>query len=66
MPMRLKKMIGALSICVFIVFWLFLTVSLSGFVPKNVFAETLFYMVMGLAWAPPCMPVLKWMEKKKG
>ncbi len=64
MPQRLKKIIGALAICAFVVFWMVLTVSLSGLVPRNVIAETIFYIVMGLGWAFPLMPVLKWMEKK--
>ncbi len=63
MPPRVKKIFGSLAICVFVLFWMFLTVSLSGFVPKNVIAETGFYIFMGLAWAFPLMPVLKWMEK---
>ncbi len=64
MPMRLKKIIGALAICAFVLLWVVLTIAISVFVPKNLFAETLFYVVMGLGWAFPLMPVLRWMEKK--
>jgi hypothetical protein len=64
MPQTVKKMFGALAICVFVVLWIFLAVAISGFVPKNIIAETVFYIVMGLGWAFPLMPVLKWMEKK--
>ena len=64
MPIRLKKIIGALAICIFVLVWIFLAVGLSVFVPRNVIAETIYYIVMGLGWAFPLMPLLKWMEKK--
>ena len=45
MPLRLKKILGALLVVVFMLFWVWLAVSLSGFVPKNKFAEMVFYIV---------------------
>ena len=49
MPLRLKKILGALLVVVFMLFWVWLAVSLSGFVPKNKFAEMVFYIVAS-AW----------------
>jgi hypothetical protein len=66
MTPRIKKMLGALFICVFVLMWIVLGVSLSVLVPRHPAAEFAFYAVMGVGWAFPIMPVLKWMEKSPG
>jgi len=65
MPLRLKKLLGSLGIMLFLLFWISLTVGLSGFVPRHWAAELAFYAFFGLAWGLPLLPVLKWMEKTK-
>jgi len=65
MPARVKKIFGALFIFAFLVFWIVLAVSLSGFVPDNRIAELVFYAVAGLGWGLPLLPILKWMETSK-
>ena len=65
MPVRVKKIFGALFIFVFLVFWIVLAVSLSGFVPDNRIAELVFYAIAGLGWGLPLLPILKWMETSK-
>ena len=65
MPLRLKKILGALLVVVFMLFWVWLAVSLSGFVPDNKFAEMVFYIVAGLGWGVPLFPLLSWMERTK-
>lgn len=65
MPIRLKKIIGALFIFVFLIFWIVTAVSLSGFIPENKLAELAFYAIAGLGWGIPLLPLLKWMEQTK-
>jgi hypothetical protein len=65
MPLRLKKMLGSLFICVFVLFWVWAAASLSVFVPDNKVAELLFYAVAGLGWGLPILPILSWMEREK-
>lgn len=65
MPLRLKKIFGALLVVVFMLFWVWLAVSLSGFVPDNKFWEMIFYTIAGLGWGVPLFPLLQWMEKTK-
>lgn len=65
MPIRLKKIVGALFIFVFLIFWIVAAVSISGFVPDNKLAELIFYAIAGLGWGLPLLPLLKWMEETK-
>lgn len=68
MPLRFKKIIGSIAICVIVILWILMTVSVSGFVPRNPIAELIFYAVFGLGWCLPVMPILLWMEtvRRKG
>jgi hypothetical protein len=65
MPMRLKKMLGSLFICVFVLFWVVLAVGLANHIPHIWYIELAFYAVMGLGWGLPVLPILAWMEKSK-
>jgi hypothetical protein len=65
MPLRLKKMLGSLLICVFVLFWVVLSVGLANHVPHKWYLEVPFYAVMGLGWGLPVLPILSWMERTK-
>jgi hypothetical protein len=65
MPVRVKKMLGSLFICIFVIFWIWLGASLSVFVPKNRALEMVYYAVFGLGWCVPVAPILLWMEYGK-
>lgn len=62
MPVAVKKMLGSLFIFAFLLTWIFVGVTMSRFIPQNVVAATIYYAVVGIGWAFPLMPVLKWME----
>lgn len=64
MPVRLKKILGALFIVAFLLTWIFAGVTLSRFIPQHWAPALIYYAVVGIGWAFPLMPVLKWMEKK--
>jgi hypothetical protein len=65
MPLRLKKMLGSLFICCFVLFWMWFALGLAHRVPHKWYFELPFYAVIGLGWAVPVMPILYWMEKTK-
>ncbi len=65
MPVRAKKILGSIFICIFVLFWIWLAGSLSLFVPDNRVLEMIYYAVAGLGWAVPVMPILFWMETVK-
>ncbi|MEO7865433.1 MAG: DUF2842 domain-containing protein [Sphingomicrobium sp.] len=58
-----RKLIGAVLIVSFIVLWAVLVASLAQFVWHwPVFVQTLFYLIMGLAWIIPLKPLIRWSQ----
>lgn len=64
---RLKKFIGTLVMVVFVILYALIVMAIA---PRIVGAgtsklvELVFYVVAGLAWAVPLLPLIRWMEKK--
>ncbi len=64
---RLKKFIGTVVMVVFVIFYALIVMAIA---PRIVgpgtskIVELLFYLIAGLAWALPLMPLIRWMEKK--
>jgi hypothetical protein len=67
MHRRLRSLIGTLFILVFVCFYALLAMALaeSRLVDLPKFAQTVVYLVLGLAWILPVMPVIRWMERPK-
>ena len=58
-----RKPVGAIGISVFIVVWVVLVTSFSHIIGGwHVAAQTIVYVVAGVAWIAPLKPVLQWME----
>jgi len=63
MPIRLRKFIGAILLILLVVTWALLAMALaqSPLVRANGVIEALYYVVAGLGWVLPAMPLIKWM-----
>jgi hypothetical protein len=63
MPMRLRKLIGAVLLFVLAIVWSLLAMALAQSVLTdiNYWVAALFYMVAGLGWVLPAMPLVRWM-----
>ncbi|MBM6579952.1 DUF2842 domain-containing protein [Microvirga sp. BT689] len=65
MGMRIRKLIGTVVMLAYIIFYaLFAMVIAEGRItqaPKLV--QTLAYIVLGLIWIVPLMPLIRWMAK---
>lgn len=66
MQTRVKKLIGAVLMVLFVAFYALLIVGLAPRVLTGAtkLAELGFYLVAGLAWVVPLLPLIRWMEKK--
>ena len=66
MPRRIRTLVGTVVILAFVMFYaLFAMVVAEGRIvdaPKLV--QTIVYILLGLAWIPPLLPLIKWMERK--
>ena len=64
---RLKKLIGTIVMVLFVALYALVIAALAPriLVPgTSRLVELVFYVVAGLAWAIPLMPLIRWMEKR--
>jgi Protein of unknown function (DUF2842) len=65
MPIRLRKLIGAVVLIVLVVTWALVAMALaqSPVVKANGLVEVIYYVVAGLGWVLPAMPLVRWMSR---
>jgi hypothetical protein len=65
MPIRIRKLLGALALIALAVIWSLLAMAVAQFpiVKANAVLETLYYMVAGVGWVLPAMPLIRWMSR---
>jgi hypothetical protein len=65
MPIRLRKLIGAVVLIVLVVTWALVAMALaqSPLVKANGLIEVIYYVVAGLGWVLPAMPLVRWMSR---
>jgi hypothetical protein len=64
MPIRLRKLIGAVALMILVVSWALVAMALaqSPAIRANGVLEVIYYVVAGLGWVPVAMPLVKWMS----
>jgi Protein of unknown function (DUF2842) len=64
MPTRLRKLLGAIMLIVLVVAWALLAMAFaqSTVVKANGTVEVIYYVVAGLGWVLPAMPLIRWMS----
>jgi hypothetical protein len=67
MPIRLRKLIGAVALIALVVSWALLAMALAQLplIKANGLVEVIYYVVAGLGWVLPAMPLVKWMSTSK-
>jgi hypothetical protein len=63
MSARVRKLIGLVGVLVFLVAYAAVMSLLSDHVPKYWLAQLAFYLVAGLGWGVPILPLLSWMNR---
>lgn len=69
MPPRLRKLIGAALMVAFVIIYALIAMALAQSQPVQnapTLLQALYYVVIGLGWVVPIMPLIKWMETKAG
>lgn len=63
---RIKKLIGTIVMVLFVAFYALLIAAVAPRIltGANKAVELGFYVIAGLAWVLPLLPLIKWMEKK--
>ena len=63
MPVRLRKLIGAVALVVLVTVWALVAMAVAQFpaIKANGVIEAIYYVVAGLGWVLPAMPLIRWM-----
>ena len=65
MTMRTRKLIGAFGLLALVIVWALLAMALaqSALTDINGFVAAIYYVIAGLGWVLPAMPLISWMSK---
>jgi hypothetical protein len=65
MTVRIRKLIGALALIALVCVWSLVGMAIAQFVfsSTNSLAATIYYVVIGLGWVLPAMPIVSWMQR---
>ena len=65
MPIRLRKLIGAVALIVLVVTWTLVAMALAQApaIKANGVIEVIYYVLAGFGWVLPAMPVIRWMSR---
>jgi predicted membrane channel-forming protein YqfA (hemolysin III family) len=66
MPIRQRKLIGAVLLLVLVIVWSLAGVAIAQapVLRDNRGWQFVFYIVAGLGWVLPAMPLIRWMSRK--
>ncbi|MCR5880350.1 DUF2842 domain-containing protein [Phenylobacterium sp. J367] len=59
---RVRKLIGLVAMLAFIVAYAVLVVTVGEFVPRHWAAQLAYYVVAGVLWGVPLLPLFRWMN----
>jgi hypothetical protein len=62
MPARVRKLIGLIGILAFVAVYAVVASKIADHLPNSVPIQALFYLVVGLAWGVPILPLIRWMN----
>jgi hypothetical protein len=65
MSIRIRKLIGTVALLVLVSVWGLLAMALAQSVLTDIngFVAAIYYVVAGLGWVLPAMPLISWMAK---
>jgi len=64
-PVRLRKLIGAVALLALVIVWALLAMALAQTVLTSVsgLVAAIYYVLAGLGWVLPAMPLVRWMSR---
>lgn len=63
MPPRLRRFIGTIALLTLVIVWALFAMALAQSVLTDIngFVAAIYYVVAGLGWVLPAMPIISWM-----
>ena len=67
MPIRLRKFIGAVVLLVLVIVWALVAMALAQtpVIRDNWALAAAYYVIAGMGWVLPAMPIIAWMSRQK-
>ena len=67
MPIRLRKFVGTVSLFVLVTVWALLAMGLAQVpaIRDNSILSVAYYVIAGLGWVLPAMPIIAWMSPRR-
>lgn len=67
MSPRLRKLIGTIALLVLVCVWALVAMALAQSALTNItgWVATIYYVVAGLGWVLPAMPLISWMARPR-
>ena len=65
MRIRTRKLVGTVALLVLVVVWslMGMTVAQTPWLAASGFLQAIFYVVAGIGWVLPAMPIVSWMSR---
>lgn len=65
MSIRIRKLIGTIALLTLVIVWALVAMAVAQptLASANRLAAALYYVVAGLGWVLPAMPLIKWMSR---
>jgi hypothetical protein len=65
MSIRIRKLIGTVALLALVIIWALVAMAVAQFPPifNNPWIAGAYYVIVGLGWVLPAMPLVKWMSK---
>jgi len=65
MPIRLRKLIGTIALLMLVIVWALVAMAVAQPVlaTGNLVAEAAYYVLAGIGWVVPAMPIVAWMSR---
>jgi hypothetical protein len=66
MPLRLRKFIGTIALFVLVIVWALVAMALAQVpaIRDNAIASLAYYVIAGVGWVLPALPVVSWMSRR--
>jgi hypothetical protein len=63
MSVRIRKLIGTFALFALVIVWALVAMAIAQFAPifNNAWIAAVYYVVAGIGWVLPAMPLMRWM-----
>jgi Protein of unknown function (DUF2842) len=68
MPLRLRKFIGTIALFVLVIVWALVAMALAQnpLIRESQIGSIAYYVIAGMGWVLPAMPLIYWMSPRRG